>query len=66
MIEADQNTEPPPPAGDKEAVAPVPVYPANPAPPEGQDCSLVFSVPLVLSRSFAELVKKLKSCQLNI
>lgn len=34
MIEADQNTEPPPSAGDKEAVAPVPVYPANPAPPE--------------------------------
>lgn len=35
MIEADQNTEPPPSDGDKVA-APVPVYPANPAPPEGQ------------------------------
>ncbi|CAF93587.1 unnamed protein product, partial [Tetraodon nigroviridis] len=33
MIEADQNTEPPPSEGDK-AAAPVPVYPANPAPPE--------------------------------
>lgn len=36
MIEADQNTEPPPSAGDKEAPAPGPVYPAKPAPPEGQ------------------------------
>lgn len=43
MIEADQNTEPPPSAGDKEAVAPVPVYPANPAPPEGQRCRLALS-----------------------
>uniref|UniRef100_H3CI25 alpha-1,2-Mannosidase n=1 Tax=Tetraodon nigroviridis TaxID=99883 RepID=H3CI25_TETNG len=36
MIEADQNTEPPPSEGDK-AAAPVPVYPANPAPPEDLD-----------------------------
>lgn len=35
MIEADQTTEPPPSAGDKEAVAPAPADPANPAPPEG-------------------------------
>lgn len=42
MIEADQNTEPMPSAGDKEAVAPVPVYPANPALPAGQFCNLVF------------------------
>lgn len=45
MIEADQNTEPPPSAGDKEAV---PVYPANPAPPEGQFSALVLGKYLVV------------------
>lgn len=53
MIEADQATEPPPSAVDKNAVAPVPV---NPAPPEGQSCTLGFlKISLVLSRTF-ELV----------
>lgn len=53
MIDADQATEPPPSAVDKEAVAAVPV---NPAPPEGQSCTLGFlKISLVLSRTF-ELV----------
>eukprot|EP00066_Takifugu_rubripes_P013484 XP_011602750.1 PREDICTED: endoplasmic reticulum mannosyl-oligosaccharide 1,2-alpha-mannosidase [Takifugu rubripes] len=53
MIEADQATEPPPSAVDKGPVAPVPV---NPAPPEGQSCTLAFlKISLVLSRTF-ELV----------
>lgn len=59
MIETDQNTEPPPSAGDKEAVAPVPVYPGNPATPEGQYCRLLFL--------FCPGVgKQLKSFQLSI
>lgn len=45
MIEADQTTEPQPSAVEKEAVAPVP---ANPAPPEGQYCALVFYFPGLL------------------
>lgn len=52
MIEADQNTEPPPSAGDKEAVAPVPVYPANPAPPEGQCAAMAFSKSLLFFPEF--------------
>lgn len=66
MIEADQNTEPPPSAGDKEAVAPVPVHPANPAPPEGQRCRLALSKSLLVFQDFYRVVKQLKSCQLNI
>lgn len=42
MIEADQTTEAPPSAADKEDAAPIPAHPANPAPPEGQDCTVVF------------------------
>lgn len=50
MIEADQATEPPPSAVDKDVVAPVPV---NLAPPEGQSSSLGFlKISLVLSRTF--------------
>lgn len=36
MIEADQATEPPPSADDKEDVPPVPAHPVNTVPPEGQ------------------------------
>lgn len=36
MIEADQATEPPPSADDKEAVPPAPAHPVNTVPPEGQ------------------------------
>lgn len=36
MIEADQATEPPPSADDKEAVPPAPAHPVKTVPPEGQ------------------------------
>lgn len=50
MIEADQTTEAPPSAADKEDAAPIPAHPANPAPPEGQDCAVEVSLILCLKR----------------
>lgn len=58
MIEADQATEPPPSAEDKEVAPPAPANPVNTVPLEGQYGTL--SIIWNSSKSFIQWVNKKK------